>query len=99
MPSADKPNYVETDTVPDPDNPGYARFRPHVFFGGPAPTHFGNSTPEPTAGLYRINRGLNDPAVRQQVADKLQTIARNQQTSEALEDILPEALISLVNKF
>lgn len=95
-----KPNYVETDTVPDADNPGYARFREHVFFGAaPARTHLGMSTPNPDAGLTRISQGLNDPAVQQQVVNKLETVARNLETAEALEGILPPELISVVNKF
>lgn len=50
MPSTTKPNYVETDILPDVDNPGYGRFREHVFFGA-ARTHLGMSTPNPDAGL------------------------------------------------
>ena len=98
MPSTPKPNYVETDILPDVDNPGYGRFREHVFFGA-ARTHLGMSTPNPDAGLTRISQGLNDPAVQQQVTNKLEIVARNQETAEALEDVLPPELISVVNKF
>lgn len=95
-----KPNYVEKDTVADADNPGYAKLRDHVFFAAaPAPTYLGASTPAPEAGLTRINKGINDPVVQQNVVSKLETLARNQEIAEALEDVMPQELISVVQKF
>lgn len=86
-----KPNYQETPSVPDPNNPGYSMFRSHVMVGGgQTPTFFGSSTPNPDAGLTRISPSIYEPASQQDLLEKLNTIARNQQIKEALNEIVPE---------
>ncbi|MGL5741533.1 MAG: hypothetical protein ACRCXC_02755 [Legionella sp.] len=93
-----KPNYVENDTVPDVNNPGYSQFRAHVF-GGPALTFFGASTPLPDAHLTRIGLSLNNSRVQEELSNRLEKVAQEQETQEALEEILPDDLISMINRY
>ncbi|AWN74830.1 hypothetical protein LEAN103870_10610 [Legionella anisa] len=86
-----QPNYKERPSVPDPTNPGYVMLRSHAMNGGGrTPTFFGSSTPNPDAGITRISRSIYDPASQQELSEKLDTIARNQQIKEALNEIVPE---------
>jgi hypothetical protein len=90
-----KPNYREIPTEPDPDNPGYSRFRPSAF-GGQA-TFFGSSTPNPNAGLTRISPSIYAPDSQQYLSEQLKTIARNQRTKDALNEIVPEMPDDVIN--
>lgn len=98
MPKA-SPNYTETSTIADENNPGYSLWRAHAYSGALPPTFFGASTPRSEEYLVRIRPSINNPNSQQYLVDKLSNIAECQVMDESLEEILPEALRSIISTY
>ena len=95
----ENPNYTETSTIADENNPGYSLWRAHAYSGALPPTFFGASTPRPEEHLARIRPSINNPNSQQYLMDKLSSLAECQAMDESLEEILPDALRSIISKY